>query len=104
MEIRNQLFIDGKWGDSSDGKSLPVLDPSNNSEITRVAAATADDVGRAAESARRCFEAGAWSGLSVYERSAILHKVAELIAARAEPLAQLESRDVGKPLVESRNI
>ncbi len=104
MEIRNQLFVDGKWVDSSDGGTLSVLDPSDNSEITRVAAATADDVGRAAESARRCFEAGAWSGLSVYERSAILHKVAELIAARAEPLAQLESRDVGKPLVESRNI
>ena len=103
-EPRNKLFIDGKWTDSSDGKTLSVLDPSTNSEITRVAAATAADVGLAAEAARRCFESGAWSGLTVYQRSAILHKVAELIAQRAETLAELESRDVGKPLVESRNI
>lgn len=104
MEIRNQLFIDGAWTNASGGETLPVIDPADNSEITKVAAATPGDVDRAADSAQRSFASGAWSKLNVFERSAILHKVAQLIQQRAEDLAQLESRDVGKPLVESRNI
>jgi acyl-CoA reductase-like NAD-dependent aldehyde dehydrogenase len=104
MEIRNQLFIDGKWSAASGGDTLAVLDPSDNSEITRVAAASADDVDRAAEAARRCHESGAWGGLTIFERSAILHKVAQLITERSEDLARLESRDVGKPLAESLGI
>jgi acyl-CoA reductase-like NAD-dependent aldehyde dehydrogenase len=104
MKIRNQLFIDGKWIDSRDGKTLPVIDPANGSVLTEVAAATPDDVAQACESARRCFTSGAWSGLSVYERSAMLHKVAELIGQNARALAEIESRDVGKPIVESLNI
>jgi acyl-CoA reductase-like NAD-dependent aldehyde dehydrogenase len=104
MKIPRQLFIDGKWVDSRDGKTLPVIDPADGSVITEIAAATADDIGRACESAGRCFRSGAWSGLSVYERSTVLQKVSELIARNARELAELESRDVGKPITESLNI
>ena len=104
MAIRNQLFIDGNWRDAADGKTLPVYDPSDNSVITAVAAATAGDVQAAAESAQRCFDSGAWSRKTIYERSAILHKISELIQKHSRALAELESRDVGKPIFESRYI
>jgi len=104
MKIRNKLFIGGKWVDAADGKTFGVIDPADNSEITQVAAANADDVAAAVEAARRCFESGAWSKLTVFERSAVLHKAAEIIAAEGNKLAELESRDVGKPIYESLNI
>jgi len=104
MNIRNQLFIDGQWVGASGGKTFPVIDPADNTEITAVAAATGDDVKRAVASARACFDAGAWSGLTVYERSAILHRISALIQEHARELAELESRDVGKPIFESLNI
>jgi len=104
MAIRDRLFIGGKWMDSSEGGALPVLDPSDNSEITRIAAGTAGDVEKAARAAQRCFESGAWSKLTVYERSAVLHKVADLINERTQELSEIESRDVGKPIYESLNI
>lgn len=98
------MFIDGQWVGSSNGKTLPVIDPASGSIITNVAAATPEDVAKACQSAQRCFRSGAWSGLTVYERSAILHKVAELITKNARELAEIESRDVGKPIIESLNI
>ncbi len=103
MKLRNKLFIDGKWVDASDGKTLPVIDPSTNSEIARVSAGTPDDVAKAAEAARRCFESGAWSGLTILQRSEILNRVGLLIRERTRELAELESRDVGKPLCETLN-
>jgi len=104
MAIRNKLLIDGKWVDASGGKTLSVLDPSDNAEITRVAAGTTDDVDKAAKAAERCHQSGDWSKLNPYGRSAILRKVGALINEKAQELAELESRDVGKPIFESLNI
>ena len=103
MELRNKLFIDGKWVDASDGKTLAVVDPSDNSEMARVAAATPEDVQKAAEAAERCFESGAWSGLTILDRARILNRIGDIIQERVPELAELESRDTGKPLVETLN-
>jgi acyl-CoA reductase-like NAD-dependent aldehyde dehydrogenase len=103
MKVRNKLFIDGKWTDSSSGKTLPVVDPSDNSEMARVAAGTAEDVHRAAAAAKRCFDSGAWSRLPILERSRILNRIGDLIRERVKGLAELESRDTGKPFLETVN-
>lgn len=104
MEIRNQLLINGQWVDARDGGVFSVIDPADMSVITECAAAQAADVDAAVAAAKECFESEAWCGKNIMGRSAILHKAAALITENAEFLAQLETRDVGKPIFESRGI
>ncbi len=104
MHIRDQLFINGEWVNAGDGGTFDVIDPSDCSVITSCAAATAADVDKAVGAAKACFESGAWNGRNMMGRSAILHKAAELVADNLDWLAELESRDVGKPIYESTGI
>lgn len=103
MDIRNQLFVDGKWCDSSDGKTIEVVNPATNEVITSVQSASEADLNRAADSARKAFDE-VWGKMTAFERSALLHKLGEAIENNAEFLAQVETDDVGKPIFESVNI
>ena len=98
MQMRDQLLIDGEWVDARDGERFDVIDPADGSVLVRAAAGKAADVDRAVGAARACFESGAWCGANGLGRSAVLHKAAALIQENAAWLAQLETRDVGKPL------
>lgn len=93
-----RLFIGGRWREASDGARTEVVDPSRGTVLTTAADAGAADVDAAVRAARDAFDDGAWSGLSGRERGRILHRVAELIRENADRLAELESRDVGKPI------
>ncbi|GGW95473.1 aldehyde dehydrogenase family protein [Streptomyces chartreusis] len=93
-----RLFIGGRWRDAADGARTDVVDPSRGTVLTTAADAGAADVDAAVRAARDAFDDGAWSGLSGRERGRILHRVAELIRENADRMAELESRDVGKPI------
>ena len=62
----------------------------------------ADDVDRAVAIASEAFPI--WSGASTHERAAVLHGVADAIDAHRDELAELESRDQGKPLSLARDL
>ncbi len=93
-----RLFIGGRWREAADGARTEVVDPSRGTVLTTAADAGAADVDAAVRAARDAFDDGAWSGLSGRERGRILHRVAELIRENADRMAELESRDVGKPI------
>ncbi|WP_369275150.1 aldehyde dehydrogenase [Streptomyces sp. R11] len=93
-----RLFIGGRWREAADGARAEVVDPSRGAVVTTVADAGAPDVDAAVRAAREAFDDGAWSGLSGRERGRVLHRVAELIRENADTIAELESRDVGKPI------
>ncbi|MEU1256112.1 aldehyde dehydrogenase family protein [Streptomyces chartreusis] len=93
-----RLFIGGRWREAADGARTEVVDPSRGTVLTTAADAGAADVDAAVRAARDAFDDGAWSGLSGRERGRILHRVAELIRENADRIAELESRDVGKPI------
>ncbi|ELS58658.1 putative Betaine aldehyde dehydrogenase [Streptomyces viridochromogenes Tue57] len=93
-----RLFIGGQWREAADGARTEVVDPSRGTVVTTVADAGAADVDAAVRAARKAFDDGAWSGLSGRERGRVLHRVAELIRENADEIAELESRDVGKPI------
>ena len=97
-----QLYIDGKWVDASDGGTLDVYSPANGEQLSTIADATKDDVGRGVDAAWKAFETG--SKTSKAERAIILNKVADLIEENAERFALLESLDNGKPIRETRAI
>ncbi|WP_136162497.1 aldehyde dehydrogenase family protein [Sphingomonas flavalba] len=96
-----QMLIDGQWVDSESGRTLTVTDPATGLAITTVPAGTAGDVDRAVKAARRAFE-GAWSALRPVHRERLLLKLADLVEAHADELAELETLDNGKLLPMAR--
>ena len=91
-----KLLIDGQWVAAASGETFDAIDPATESVICQLAAGDAHDVDRAVKAARRAFEDSAWSRARPVERERLLLKLADLIEANAEELAQLESLDNGK--------
>ncbi|MGQ0661847.1 aldehyde dehydrogenase family protein [Sphingosinicella sp.] len=101
LKRKPQLFIDGQWVESSHGATIAVFDPSTGKEIAQVVDASDADVDRAVGAARRAFDDGRWSGLPPYQRQRLVEKLADLIEANMEELAEIESIDNGKPRAAS---
>jgi phenylacetaldehyde dehydrogenase len=95
------LFINGEWVKSSHHKTLPVYDPSTGREIASIVDASDADADRAAAAARTAFDDGRWSGLAPYARERLVNRLADLIEANLDELAELESIDNGKPKMAS---
>ncbi len=100
--IQNKLFIGGQFVDAKDGATIDVLNPHDNSLITRVAEAKAADVDAAVDAAERAFPL--WSGMPAAERGKLLLKLADRIEAEADALARLEAIDTGHPIRDAKNI
>jgi succinate-semialdehyde dehydrogenase/glutarate-semialdehyde dehydrogenase len=94
------LFIDGKWRDSSDGRTVDVEDPSTGQTLASVADATVAD-GAAALDAAVAAQAD-WAATAPRDRGEILRKAFVEITARAEEFALLMTLEMGKPLAEAR--
>src|SRR5579863_8880154 len=99
-----RLLIDGQWVEGS--KKFDTVNPATGEVLTQVAEASAADVDRAVEAARRAFEDrnGAWRKLSASERGRLLWKLADLVEKNIDELAELETLDNGKPIFESRYV
>jgi aldehyde dehydrogenase (NAD+) len=99
-----KLLIDGKWVDGS--KRFETINPATEEVLTEVAEASAADVDRAVEAARRAFEDrnGPWRKLSASERGRLIWRLADLVERNIDELAELETLDNGKPIFESRYV
>ncbi len=95
-----QLFIGGQWVDSDSGKTFNTPNPATGETFAEVAEADKADIDKAVSAARRAFE-GKWSKMSARDRGRLLYKLSQLIEQRAAELAELETRDNGKPIKES---
>ena len=100
--MQNKLFIDGRFVDAAAGGTIDVLNPHDATLITAIAAAEAEDVDRAVAAAQRAFPV--WSRMAAAERGRLLLKLADLIEANAEELAQLETLDTGHPIRDTRGL
>ncbi|PWC35185.1 betaine-aldehyde dehydrogenase [Azospirillum sp. TSO22-1] len=89
-------FIDGKPVAGAPGKLFDNLSPIDNRVLNQVSAGTAAEVDAAARAAQAAFPA--WAALGGEKRRVILHRVADLIVARAEEIALVESMDTGQPI------
>ena len=96
-----QNFINGQWVGSASGETIPVYDPSTEELIAHVASTGAADVDRAVKAARAAFDSGPWPGMSAQDRGRILFKLADKICQNSPQLAEIESRNSGKPIVEA---
>ncbi|HEY9403249.1 MAG TPA: betaine-aldehyde dehydrogenase [Pyrinomonadaceae bacterium] len=100
---RYQLFIDGQWVDAESGKTFSTPNPSTGETLAEVAEADKADVDKAVAAARRAFE-GKWGRMSARDRGRLLYKLSQLIEAKSQELATLETSDNGKPIKESMYI
>ena len=95
-------IIGGREAEGTRGERRALTDPASGEAIARVAVGSPDDARAAMEAADRAFRESNWAGDDGARRSKALRKLAALLEADAEAFARLETRNVGKPLRESR--
>lgn len=94
---RKLLLIDGQHVAPASGRFFKTLNPATEEVIATVAEGNEVDVDRAVAAARRAFE-GPWRSMRASERGQILLRWADLLKQNADEIAELESRDAGKPI------
>ena len=96
------IFIGGEWCKPSSSETIAVENPSDGEVIGAIGRGTAEDVDRAVTAADAALD-GDWGRTPAVERGRLLQRMAQIVLARAEELAFLESTDVGKPMKQARN-
>ncbi len=76
--------------------SIEVIDPATEQVITRLPSAGTEDADRAVAKAKAAF--ATWRNVAAGDRATILRRVGVAVEEQAVSLAQLESRNVGKPI------
>ncbi len=94
-------LIAGEHSPAASGLTLDVLDPSDGSPLTTLPRSDARDVDAAVAAARSAF-CGAWGRCTATERGRVLSRLSALITQHHAELAELESRDTGKPIAQAR--
>jgi 5-carboxymethyl-2-hydroxymuconic-semialdehyde dehydrogenase len=102
LPSRIQHYIDGSYVDSVDADAFDVLDPVSNEVYATAAAGKQADIDLAVAAAKHAFDDGPWPRLQPRQRSRILHRVADLVEARAGEVAALECFDAGLPITQAK--
>jgi phenylacetaldehyde dehydrogenase len=97
LQRKPALLIDGKWIAPTSKDGVDVIDPSTGRKVSEIADASAADCDAAVKAARRAFDDGRWTGLAPVARERLVNRLADLIEAHADELAELEAIDNGKP-------
>ncbi len=100
VEKRKNL-VGGEFVDAADGGTEGIINPATGEIIAEVPQGTEADVDRAVEAAKKAWPE--WKETTPQERSEVLLKLADLIDAHTDELAEIESRNVGKPIVAARD-
>lgn len=95
-------WIDGQLRPGG-GATIPILDPSTGIAFAELSQGDANDVDDAVESAARTFADSDWARLAPLRRARVLNAAADRMRAERQRLAELESRNVGRPLRETLN-
>lgn len=95
-----KMIINGKSVDSSDGKTLNVVNPATGIVIDTVPSATEEDINAAVAAAKSAQKI--WARVPVYEKVQIMKKFISLVLENKENLARTLSDETGKPIKEAR--
>ncbi|HXR57444.1 MAG TPA: aldehyde dehydrogenase family protein [Casimicrobiaceae bacterium] len=101
LDIAPQHFIGNRLVDASDGRTLPMVDPSDGAPFAAIARGTGADVDGAVKVAQRARD-GTWGALAPVERGRRLAAVSRAIIDHGDELASVEARDCGKPFAQAR--
>jgi len=98
MQLKTQLFIDGKWINGV--STIAVTDPSDNSTIANVAVASDEDCVAAIDAASNAFKS--WAKTAPRVRAEILRKAFEIMVTEADRLAEIITKENGKVLSDAK--
>ena len=94
-------YINGAYVDPAEGQWLDSIDPYRGQAWAQIARGSAADVDAAVKAASAAMQ-GAWAATTASARGRLMHRLADLVAANAERLAEIEVRDNGKLMSEMR--
>ncbi|KAI3602041.1 Aldehyde dehydrogenase [Cupriavidus necator H850] len=95
------ICIAGEWRLGT-GDRYGTRYPATGEVVAELNAASLSDVEEAVQGAHQAFLTSGWAQRKPHERAAVLYRVAELIRAQGEQLAQRQRLDNGKPISETR--
>ncbi len=98
MITKCKMYIDGKWINSESGKTFDVINPATEQVMAKVPLGDARDARRAIAAARKAFDRGEWSRMTVGERASYIWKLADLLEKSSGRIARIESMNVGKTI------
>lgn len=95
MTIALKNFVDGEYREAKSDSVSDIFDPSTGEVYATAPVSSAQDVAEAYAAANRAFDD--WGNSTPAERQLALLRIADAMEARAEEIADVESRDTGKP-------
>lgn len=95
LPLETQLFIGGKYVDAKSGTKFDTIDPATEEVIASVHGAGKEDIDDAVAAATAAFQIT--KRMAGSARRDCLLKLADLIEKHRAQLADIESRDNGKP-------
>ena len=98
--ITQQLYIGGRLVNATSSKTFQSINPANGEVLADVQAASRADVDAAVKSAHTGQQV--WAAMTAMQRSRILRRAVDILRARNDALAELETLDTGKPISETR--
>jgi acyl-CoA reductase-like NAD-dependent aldehyde dehydrogenase len=99
-----QLYIDGAFCNAEGSATFESLDPATGKTWALMPKASAADTDRAVRAASAAFNTGPWPAMTATARGKLLYKLAELVARDAPIIAELETRDTGKVIRETKAV
>ena len=96
------LYIDGAYVPAAAGDTFDTINPANGEVLAKVHEAGRADVDRAVAAARKGQKV--WAAMTAMQRSRILRRAVDILRARNDELAALETLDTGKPLSETASV
>ncbi|MDZ4789961.1 MAG: aldehyde dehydrogenase [Hyphomicrobiales bacterium] len=93
-------YIEGAFADCA--STIESVDPATGETWAHFGAANAEETSGAVEAAHRAFQDPSWSRMTASDRGKLLYRLANLLAEHGPRLADLETRDTGKIIRETR--
>jgi betaine-aldehyde dehydrogenase len=98
-----RMIVGGESVEAADGQTFDIVNPANGNTIATAPLGGKEDVDRAVAAAQKAFEdPKGWANWAAGKRGRTLAKFAEIVKKNSEELAQLESRNTGKPITSAR--
>src|SRR4030095_9341083 len=95
-----RLLIDGEWLTAHGRRTMPVVNPATEEVLGELPLASAADLDRALDAARRAWPV--WRSMAPVQRARILRRAAEILRSRVEEIARLATLGEGRTLAEPR--
>jgi succinate-semialdehyde dehydrogenase/glutarate-semialdehyde dehydrogenase len=95
-----RMYIDGKWTEAENGRTLAVINPATEETICDIAYGGRKEAKRAIDAAAKAMPG--WMKLTAWDRAKILKKTADLMRDRADAIARTLTMEQGKPLAEAK--